>query len=92
MLLRAGVHVARVWAALAPHWNLHKPLNATGCVLRRINEDMRRGAGATVDCVHWHDKASAWLGLASVAAAFQACPAVFRRNLSLLPDLVEAGF
>ena len=58
-------------------------MNATGCVLRRINEDMRRGAGTTVDCVHWHDKASAWLGLASVAAALQACPAVFRRKLSL---------
>ena len=83
MLLRAGVHVARVWAALAAHWDLHGPMNATGCVLRRINEDMRRGAGTTVDCVHWHDKASAWLGLASVAAALQACPAVFRRKLSL---------
>ena len=89
MLLRAGVHVARVWTALAPHWDLHGPMNATGCVLRRINEDMRRGAGASdyVDCVHWHDKVSAWLGLASVAAALQACPAVFRRKLVLPPGL-----
>ena len=99
MMLRAGVPVAQVWAALAPHWDLHPPMNATGCFLRRINEDMRRvlsrpkplPPGDNLDCVHWHHKASAWLGVTTITAALQACPAAFSRKLDLRPRLIQAS-